>query len=66
MQQKLTQITGGAQKHLIALSRLNFSEDDLLLEAGVGTDVPGLALEMLEMSVTPEEGDEIFAAFGGS
>jgi len=63
MQQKLSQIQGGSQKYLLVLARLNFSEDDLVLESGIGPDVPKLALEMLESAVTPEEGDEIFGAF---
>ncbi|KAG9243376.1 DNA repair protein-like protein Rad26 [Calycina marina] len=63
MQQKLTQIHGGPQKYLLVLARLNFSEDDLVLEKGIGTDVQALALEMLESAVTPEEGDKIFEAF---
>lgn len=63
MQQKNAQTPGGSQKYTLALSRLNFAEDDLLLESGIGPDVQGLALEMLDMSVTPEEGDEISGAY---
>ena len=66
MQQKLTQIHGGPQKYLLVLARLNFSDDDLVLERGIAPDIQGLALEMLESAVTPEEGDKIFEAFLGS
>jgi len=63
MQKRLSYINGGTQKHRLVLARLNFSEDDLVLESGIAPDVPGLALEMLESIVTPEEGDAIFEAF---
>lgn len=60
---KLAAFRGGSQKYLLALSRLNFSEDDLVLECGVDADVAGLALEMLDLFVTPQEGEEIQVAF---
>jgi len=66
MQQKLSQINGGPQKYLLALARLNFSDDELVLERGIAPDIQGLALEMLELAVTPEEGDKIFEAFLGT
>jgi hypothetical protein len=66
IQKKLTVIRGGSQKYLLSLSRLNFSEDDLVLESGIDSDVATCALEMLELFVTPEEGDAIHAAFSAS
>jgi hypothetical protein len=65
MQSKLASIHGGSQKYLLVLSRLNFAEDDLLLESGIEVDVQGLALEMLNLKVTPEEVDEVNGAFSG-
>ena len=65
MQSKLATIHGGSQKYLLVLSRLNFAEDDLLLESGIEMDVQGLALEMLNLKVTPEEVDEVNGAFAG-
>ncbi|RFU30308.1 hypothetical protein B7463_g6024, partial [Scytalidium lignicola] len=65
LQKKLAAVRGGSQKYLLALTRLNFSEDDLVFESGIEPDVAGLALELLEMVVTPEEGDAIQAAFSG-
>lgn len=65
MQSKLASIHGGSQKYLLVLSRLNFAEDDLLLESGIEMDVQGLALEMLNLKVTPEEVDEVNGAFSG-
>lgn len=66
IQKKLAVIRGGSQKYLLALSRLNFTEDDLLLESGIDTDIAAYALEMLERVVTPEEGDAIHSAFSTS
>lgn len=63
MQEKLSIIHGGSQKYLIALARLNFAEDDLVLEAGIDTEVAECAHEMLELAVTPEEGEAIHSAF---
>lgn len=63
MQQKLRAIHGGSHKYLLVLARLNFKEDDLVLESGIADDVPRLALEMLEGAVTPDEGDQILRAF---
>ena len=63
MQKKLSVIRGGPQKYLLSLSRLNFSEDDLLLESSIDPDVAACALELLELFVTPDEGESIHAAF---
>lgn len=63
MQKKLAVINGGFQKYLLCLARLNFSEEDLILEAGIDSDVAQCALEMLENAVTPDEGSAIQAAF---
>jgi hypothetical protein len=65
MQAKLATILGGSQKYLLVLSRLNFAEEDLVLEAGIGEDVQGLALELLNSWVTPEEVGEVNGAFWG-
>lgn len=65
MQSKLASIHGGSQKYLLVLSRLNFAEDDLVLESGIDMDVQSLALEMLNLKVTPEEVDEVNGAFAG-
>ena len=34
-----------------------------MLESGIDADVAACALEMLELAVTPEEGDAIHSAF---
>jgi len=66
IQKKLSSIHGGSQKYLVTLARLNFAEDDLVLESGIEPDVAGWALELLELAVTPEEGDAIHSAFNVS
>ena len=66
LQKKLSAVPGGPQKYLLCLARLNFSEDDLVLESGIDPDVAGYALELLELAVTPEEGDAIHSAFSSS
>jgi hypothetical protein len=63
MQKKVATIPGGSQKYLLCLSRLNFSEDNLVLESGIDADVARCAVYMLELVVTPEEGDAIQSAF---
>jgi len=60
--EKLSVVSGGNQKYQLCLARLNFF-DDGVLEAGIGSDVPGLALELLEDVVTMEEADAIHEAF---
>ena len=59
---KLRDFPGGFQKYQLCLARLNFF-DDGVLEAGIGSDVPMLALELLEGAVTMEEADAIHEAF---
>ncbi|KAI0394135.1 hypothetical protein F5Y17DRAFT_429026 [Xylariaceae sp. FL0594] len=56
---KLSKTTGGNQKYLLSLSRLNFT-DDLVPEA-----TAELAHELLELAVTPEAGEELGDFFSG-
>ncbi|KAI1484556.1 hypothetical protein F5X96DRAFT_692572 [Biscogniauxia mediterranea] len=56
---KLAKATGASQKYLLALARLNFSEDL------VSEETAELAHELLELAVTSEEGEELGAFFGG-
>ncbi|OTB03873.1 hypothetical protein M426DRAFT_321357 [Hypoxylon sp. CI-4A] len=56
---KLTKPTGASQKYLLSLGRLNFSEDL------VSEETAELAHELLELAVTPEEGEELGRFFGG-
>lgn len=66
MQGKLSIIPGGTQRYLLCLSRLNFSDPDLLLESAIDSDVPGRALDLLDLFVSPEEGEAIHAAFSAA
>lgn len=63
MQQKLAAIPGGSQKYLLALSRLNYSDEDLVLESGIDADIIPCATELVERFVSPEEADAIHDAF---
>ncbi|OTA63329.1 hypothetical protein K449DRAFT_381823 [Hypoxylon sp. EC38] len=56
---KLAKPTGVSQKYLLSLGRLNFSEDL------VSEETAELAHELLELAVTPEEGEELGRFFGG-
>jgi len=62
MHEKLLAIKGGVQKHLIVMTRLTFSEGPLL-EAGITDETVNMAHEMLENTVTPEEGDPLLEVF---
>ncbi|KFH40519.1 hypothetical protein ACRE_087920 [Hapsidospora chrysogenum ATCC 11550] len=61
--QKLSVAYGGSQRYLISLGRLNFAEEDLVMEAGIDSEVVEMAHELLEMAVTPDEGEIVSAAF---
>lgn len=61
---KLSMSHGGSQRYLIALGRLTFAEEDLVIEAGIDGDVVEAAHELLELAVTPDEGEIISEAFG--
>ncbi|TWU79101.1 hypothetical protein ED733_008731 [Metarhizium rileyi] len=62
--QKLSMSHGGSQRYLLALGRLAFAEEDLVIEAGIEGEVVEAAHELLELAVTPDEGETISEAFG--
>lgn len=62
--QKLSMSHGGSQRYLLALGRLAFAEEDLVMEAGIDGETVEAAHELLEMAVTPDEGEIISEAFG--
>ena len=64
MAKELATCTGGAQRYLLTLARLNFSEEDMVLEAGIDGETVDLAHELLEMAVTLDEGEAMGALFG--
>ncbi|KAK0723597.1 hypothetical protein B0T26DRAFT_740438 [Lasiosphaeria miniovina] len=63
MTAKLAASHGGAQRYLLTLARLNFAEEDLILEAGIDADTVELAHELLELAVTPDEGEGVGELF---
>jgi hypothetical protein len=63
--QKLSMSHGGSQRYLLALGRLVFVEEDLVMESGIGEDTVEAAHELLELQVTPDEGEVVSEAFGG-
>ncbi|KAK1749768.1 hypothetical protein QBC47DRAFT_333075 [Echria macrotheca] len=64
MKAQLATCNGCSQRYLLTLSRLNFSEEDLVLEAGIDANTGDLANELLELAVTPDEGEEMGSLFG--
>ncbi|KAI1762656.1 hypothetical protein GGR53DRAFT_405445 [Hypoxylon sp. FL1150] len=56
---KLARSLAGLQKYVLSLGRLNFSEEL------VSEETAELAHELLELAVTPEEGEELGRFFGG-
>jgi hypothetical protein len=66
MAQKLAPIHGGVHRYMTCLARLNFSDDDLILEADIEPEVAERSHEMLELFVTPEEADAIHEAFSST
>ncbi|KAH8883094.1 hypothetical protein GQ53DRAFT_733010 [Thozetella sp. PMI_491] len=61
---KLVGTHGGSQRYQLMLARLNFAEEDLVLEAGVDAETMELAHELLELFVTPEDGEAVGEVFG--
>ena len=61
---KLAASHGGSQRYQIALARLNFAEEDLVLEAGIDADTGERANELLELFVTPDDGEGVVEVFG--
>ncbi|KJZ79608.1 hypothetical protein HIM_01077 [Hirsutella minnesotensis 3608] len=62
--QKLSLAHGGSQRYLLALGRLTFAEEDLIIEAGIESEIVEAAHELLEMNVTPDDGEAVSEAFG--
>ncbi|SLM39718.1 Protein of unknown function DUF3636 [Lasallia pustulata] len=65
MRTRLAAIPGGSHKHLIALTRLAFSEGTFF-ERGIEDEVVECAHLMLEEAVTPEEGEALLEAFSSA
>lgn len=59
---KLNAVHGGPQRHLVALSRLAFSEG-LVLEAGIDEEVSEAAHRLLDEYLSPDEGEALLQVF---
>jgi hypothetical protein len=66
MQQKLQNHRGGTEKHLIALTRLAFSDEGTFFNKDIDEDVAECAYHMLHDTVTPEEGEALAEAFSSA
>jgi hypothetical protein len=64
MPAKLAASHGGSHRYLITLARLAFAEEDLVLEAGIDARTVELAHDLLELAVTPDEGEGVGEVFG--
>ncbi|KAB5540258.1 hypothetical protein GE09DRAFT_1136586, partial [Coniochaeta sp. 2T2.1] len=64
MPAKLAASHGGSHRYLITLARLAFAEEDLVLEAGISARTVELAHDLLELAVTPDEGEGVGEVFG--
>lgn len=65
MRAKLSTSHGASQKYLLTLSRLNYAEEDLVLEAGIDPSTFDLANDLLDLAITPDEAEGIREVFGG-
>ncbi|KAK0642208.1 hypothetical protein B0T16DRAFT_225863 [Cercophora newfieldiana] len=63
MTRQLATSSGGSQRYLLTLARLSFAEEDLVLEAGIDAETAERAHALLEMAVTPDEGEEMGGLF---
>ncbi|KAK1765941.1 hypothetical protein QBC33DRAFT_453959 [Phialemonium atrogriseum] len=64
MPAKLVTTHGASQRYLLTLARITFAEEDLVFETGIGADTVELAHELLELAVTPDEGEGVGEVFG--
>lgn len=64
MRAKLSMSHGAPQKYLLTLSRLNYAEEDLVLEAGIDQGTLDRANELLDLAITPEEAEGVRQVFG--
>ncbi|KAJ4390101.1 hypothetical protein N0V93_007574 [Gnomoniopsis smithogilvyi] len=65
MRAKLSTSHGASQKYLLTLSRLNFAEENLVLEAGIDPGTCDRANDLLDLAITPDEAEGVRAVFGG-
>lgn len=64
MRAKLSTSHGASQKYLLTLSRLNYAEEDLVLEAGIDPGTFDRANDLLDLAITPDEAEGVREVFG--
>lgn len=64
MRAKLSTSHGAPQKYLLTLSRLNYAEEDLVLEVGIDQGTLDRANELLDLAITPDEAEGVRQVFG--
>ncbi|KAL1879883.1 hypothetical protein Daus18300_001722 [Diaporthe australafricana] len=64
MRAKLSTSHGAPQKYLLTLSRLNYAEEDLVLEVGIEQGTLDRANELLDLAITPDEAEGVRQVFG--
>lgn len=65
MRAKLSTSHGAPQKYLLTLSRLNYAEEDMVLEAGIDPGTFDRANDLLDLAITPDEAEGVREVFGG-
>jgi len=60
---QLATSSGCPQRYLQSLARLNFADEELVYEAGIDAATSELAHDLLEMAVTPDEGESMSRLF---
>lgn len=66
MRARLGAVPSGVQKHLVALSRIAFSEGLSVLENGIDPEAAEAAHRMLDEHLSPEEGDAVVEIFSSA
>lgn len=64
MRAKLSTSHGASQKYLLTLSRLNYAEEDLVLEVGIDPGTFNRANDLLDLAITPDEAEGVKEVFG--
>lgn len=63
---KLASVPGGAQKHLVSLARVAFAEGEGDGIGEVSAEAAEAAHAMLDVLLSPEEGEAVVEVFGSS
>lgn len=64
MQTKLAPNHGASYRYLTTMARIMFAEEDLVYEAGISPKTVELAHDLLELMITPDDGEGVGEVFG--